>query len=44
MDNKCPLIDKNEICWQTGNYQDGCICEFCQHKEECSGSDIKEDD
>ena len=41
--NNCPLIDKNEICWQTGHYSDGCICEFCRHKEECSGYEGEEE-
>ena len=35
--------DKNETCWQTGIYQDGCICEFCQHKDECSASGQEND-
>mgnify|MGYP004458425557 FL=1 len=30
-------------CWQTGNYTDDCECEFCEHKEECSGYE-KDDD
>ena len=24
-------------CWETGDFTDDCICEFCDHKEECSG-------
>lgn len=31
-----------ELCWQTGAYTDNCECEFCEHKEECSG--YEEDD
>lgn len=26
-----------DLCWQTGRYTDDSICEFCDHKEECSG-------
>lgn len=26
-----------ELCWHTGNYTDDCECEFCEHKDECSG-------
>lgn len=29
--------DASELCWSTGTYNDSCICEFCNHKEECSG-------
>ncbi len=28
-----------DICWETGIYSDDCECEFCSHKEECSGYD-----
>lgn len=28
-----------DLCWTTGNYTDNCICEFCEHKFECSGYD-----
>lgn len=37
-------LNPNELCWQTGNYTDGCECEFCDHKEECSGYEDNEDD
>ena len=30
-------MDATDRCWQTGNYTDDCICEFCSHKFECSG-------
>lgn len=33
-----------ELCWQTGTYDDNCFCMLCPHRDECSGSDIKEDD
>lgn len=32
-----------EICWLTGNYTDDCICEFCEHKNECSGYEENDD-
>lgn len=31
-----------ELCWQTGNYTDECCCEFCEHRDECSGSEDKD--
>lgn len=30
-------MSPNEFCWLTGNYTDDCDCEFCEHKQECSG-------
>lgn len=36
--------DNNETCWQTGIYQDGCVCEFCHHKDECSASGQEDDE
>lgn len=27
----------NDLCWETGEYTDDCICDFCDHKYECSG-------
>ena len=30
-------MTQTDICWQTGNYTDECDCEFCSHKQECSG-------
>ena len=33
-----------ELCWLTGNYTDDCICEFCEHKRECSGYEDHDDD
>lgn len=30
-------IYPTELCWQTGVFSDDCECEFCDHKEECSG-------
>ena len=26
-----------ERCRKTGEFTDDCICEFCAHKDECSG-------
>lgn len=31
-----------ELCWQTGNYTDECCCEFCEHRDKCSGSEDKD--
>lgn len=30
-------MDPTDVCWETGNYTEDCICEFCDHKDECSG-------
>ena len=30
-------------CWETGEYTDDCNCEVCDHKEECSGADLDDD-
>lgn len=30
-------MDPTDVCWETGNYTDDCECEFCDHKDECSG-------
>lgn len=30
-------------CWETGEYTDDCNWEFCDHKEECSGADLDDD-
>ena len=38
------LMDATEKCWITGDYSDDCICEFCDHKYECSGYEDDEDD
>lgn len=35
-------IFPTELCWQTGNYTDECCCEFCEHSDECSGSEDKD--
>lgn len=32
-----------EYCWETGHYTDQ-ICEFCDHKEECSGYEGNDDE
>ena len=37
-------MNPSDVCWETGNFTDDCICEFCDHKEECSGADLDEDD
>lgn len=33
-----------ELCWLTGNYTDDCVCEFCEHKGECSGYEDHDDE
>lgn len=33
-----------ELCWQTGIFTDSCECEFCEHKEECSGYEDEDED
>lgn len=33
-----------EICWETGAFTDGCECEFCSHKFECSGCEKYDDE
>lgn len=30
-------MNPTDVCWETGNYTDDCICELCDHKDECSG-------
>ena len=35
-------MSPTEQCWQTGDYTDECYCEFCEHSDECSGSDDKD--
>ena len=30
-------MEAPERCWETGEFTDECICEFCDHKYECSG-------
>ena len=36
-------MDKFEQCWMSGNY-DGLDCYGCPHRDECSGSNINDDD
>lgn len=33
------MLYASEECWQTGQWTDECICEFCAHKGECSGAE-----
>jgi hypothetical protein len=38
-------IDYCELCWQTGIFtEDACICDFCNHRFDCSGYDKSDDD
>ncbi len=32
-----PPKDPNEICYETGEYTDECVCEICDHRFDCSG-------
>lgn len=36
-------MDDTEKCWNTGEYTDNCICELCDHKDECSGYEDHDD-
>ena len=36
-------MDAKEHCWETGEYTDDCICELCNHKDECSGYEDDDD-
>lgn len=38
------MSDLNEMCWNTGDFRDGCDCMTCEHRYECSGSDLTDDD
>lgn len=33
-----------DLCWETGKFTDDCCCDFCEHREECSGYDKNDDD
>ena len=35
--------DPTEVCWQTGQYNDDCICDLCIHKYECGGYEGDDD-
>ncbi len=37
-------MDNEERCWVTGIYSDDCFCDFCSHKEECSGYENDDED
>lgn len=37
-------MDSTELCWETGEYNDECNCELCDHKSECSGYEDHDDD
>lgn len=32
-------MEATDRCWEIGEYTDDCICELCDHKDECSGYD-----
>ncbi len=37
-------MDATDRCWETGTYTDECICEMCEHKNECSGYEDHEEE
>ena len=37
-------MNPTDLCWETGVYTDSCICDFCEHKEECSGYEDDDDE
>lgn len=37
-------MNPSDLCWATGVYTGDCICDFCDHKFECSGYDSSDDD
>ena len=37
------MMYASEQCWQTGEWTDECVCECCEHREECSGADNEDD-
>lgn len=41
--SSCEDMLSTEVCWQTGNYSDGCNCSFCEHQDECSGFDCDDE-
>ena len=39
-----PKYQPQEVCWETGLYNDDCICELCEHYYECMyGSEDEEE-
>lgn len=44
MNDKKSIKEFDEQCYETGVYNDNCDCELCEHKYECSGSNIDEED
>lgn len=36
-------MEATDRCWETGEYTDDCICELCDHNDECSGYDDDDD-
>ena len=37
-------MSPTEVCWQTGEFTPECECEFCMHKDECSGYEGEDDE
>ena len=36
-------MSSNELCWESGEFNDNCDCECCEHKSECSGYEDHDD-
>ena len=36
------MMYASDRCWETGEWTDECMCEFCSHKDECSGAEDDE--
>lgn len=37
-------MDPTEKCWESGTYTGDCICDLCDHKNECSGYNHDDND
>ena len=37
------IMDREQVCWETGIYDNDCDCTICSHHGECSGYDEGDD-
>ena len=37
-------MEHTEKCWSTGEWNDMCDCQLCDHKYECSGREMEDED
>ena len=37
-------MESTDRCWETGAFTDDCICELCEHRDECSGYEDHEEE